>query len=41
MEKGKNFGDKVEFKVYDVEKIEEDGEQEDGEEEQICPKEIL
>ena len=30
--KGENFCDKVGFKIYDVEKIEEDGEEEDGKE---------
>ena len=35
-EKGKNFGGKIRFRVYNVEKMEEDGEK--G---QICPKEIL
>ena len=35
-EKGENFGGEVGFRVYDVKKMEED-----GEEEQICLKEIL
>ena len=36
-----NFGGEVGFMIYDVEKIEEDGEKEDEKEGQICPKEIL
>ena len=38
--KMRKFGGEVGFRVYDVEKIEEDGEK-DGEEWQICSKEIL
>ena len=39
--KGENFDGEVEFRIYDVEKIEEDGEKEGRKEDQICPKEIL
>ena len=39
-EKWVNFGSEVGFKIYDVEKMEEDGEEEDRRT-QICSKEIL
>ena len=39
--KEKNFGGEVGFRVYDVEKIKEDEEEEDGKEWQICLKKIL
>ena len=37
-EKREDFGSEVGFRVYDLEKIEEDGEEEDEEEGQICLK---
>ena len=39
--KGENFGGEVGFRIYDVKKIEEDKEEENGKEEQIYLKEIL
>ena len=40
-EKSENFGGEVGFRVYNLEEMEEDGEEDDGEEWQICMKEIL
>ena len=39
--KGENFGSEVRFWIYDVKKIEEDEEKEDGKEGKICSQEIL
>ena len=39
--KRRNLSGEVEFRVYDIEKMEEDGEEEDEEERKICPKKIL
>ena len=35
------FGGEVRFRVYNVEKIKDYGEEEGGKEGQICPKEIM